>query len=90
MALYEISSEDSEFIELVFDNLIRQKMSQAEDLLKYLQMCSRDYALGDAVKDMDNRFLEAHRDGLVYLKGVRDRFSSGIVAHEVDTNEAVE
>lgn len=89
MALYEISEHDAEFIQLMLDQTLIRQMKESETVTEFAKKAHAEYNLGEDMRAVDKRALDSHRDILLSLKGVVDRFAAAKV-DELDTTLAVE
>lgn len=74
MKTFNLSDEDAEYIRFILEGLISDTALRIETQIEFIRSAHRQYTLGDEAKNVDRAYLEAKRDGLVFLVGIRERF----------------
>lgn len=83
MKTYHLSDEDAEYIEFLIDNTLGRNLDKANQIADWVESAHSEYNLGKLSKTVDKMFLEAHREGLLFLINLKNRF----VPAEVDNDE---
>jgi len=74
MQTFRLSDEDAEYIRFVLDDLLNRNIQRVKYLVDFTENAHSQYSLGATTQELDNAFLNLHKESLEFLSGIRERF----------------
>ena len=74
MKTFVLSDEDAEYLAFILDDILVRFAENAGKRAEFASRAHKEYALGAESRRVDRLFLEADRESILFLTGLRDRF----------------